>query len=58
MIKNMTFLPFRFCGTEKISDRGGDINNTLSDRECFGIFTLQTLFPEGLNDEMPMHVIL
>ena len=60
MTKNMTFLPFRFCGIEKvkISDRGGDINNTLSKREYFGIFTLQTLFPKGLNDEMPMNVML
>ena len=30
---------------------------TLSKRECFWIFTLQTLFPKGLNDEMPMYVM-
>jgi hypothetical protein len=51
---------FRFCGMEKvkISDRRGYINNTLSIRECFGIFTFQTLFPRGFNDEMLMYVML
>ena len=51
---------FRFCGIENvtISDKGGDINNTLSKISCFWIFTLQTLFPKGLNDEMPMYVML
>ena len=49
----MAFLPFRFCDIEKvkISDRGGDINSTLSKRDYFGIFTRQALFPKGLNDD-------
>jgi hypothetical protein len=48
----------RFCDIEKvkISDMGDYINNTLSKIECFGIFTLHTLFPKGLNDAMPMYV--
>ncbi len=50
----------RFCGIEKVSPprRGGDHDLLLKCREAFWIYSLQTLSPKGLNDELPLHVCL
>lgn len=49
-----------FCGVEKISlpFRGGELDLLLGRREAYCIFTLQTLSPRGLNDDLPLNVML
>lgn len=49
-----------FCGIEKVSmpPRGGNIELLLQRRELFWIFTLQTLSPIGINDEVLFNVML
>ncbi len=44
----------RFCGIEQVTlpPRGGDHDKLLKQREAFWIYTLQTLAPKGLNDEL------
>lgn len=52
----MTF--HRFYGIERVDPprRGGDPDLLLKRREAFWLFTLQTLAPKGLNDELPLNV--
>ncbi len=49
-----------FCGMEKVSlpPRGGDLDLLLKRCGACWIFTLQTLSPRGLNDELPLNVML
>lgn len=51
---------FRFIGIEKVSlpKRGGNIDILLKQREAYWIYTLQTLSPSGLNDELQLSVML
>ena len=51
---------FKFQGIEKVTlpERGGNIDEILNRREVYWIYTLQTLFPKGLNAEIPWHVML
>ncbi len=50
---------FRFQGAEKaqLPDKGVNLDEILNRREVYQIFTLQTLTPKGLNDEIPWHVM-
>ncbi len=49
-----------FCGIEGVNvpPRGGDTELLLQQRELFWIFTLQTLSPNGMNDEAIFNVML
>ena len=47
---------FRFQGIEYLYQR--NIDEILNRREVYWIYSLQTLFPKGLNDEIPWHVML
>ena len=51
---------FRFIGIEQVPlpRRGGDHDHLLKQREAYWIFTLQTLHPKGLNDELLLNVML
>ncbi len=50
----------QFCGIERVNvpPRGGDIEVLLQQRELFWIFTLQTLSPNGMNDEALFNAML
>lgn len=50
----------RFYGIEQVRmpPRGGDRDLLLKRREAFWIFTLNTLAPKGLNDELLLNVML
>nr|XP_055053666.1 uncharacterized protein LOC129438772 isoform X1 [Misgurnus anguillicaudatus] len=50
----------RYCGIEvvKTPPRGGDINSLLLRREAFWIYTLDTLFPKGMNEEFDLRPFL
>lgn len=50
----------RYVGIEQIqlSNRGGDVNNKLLQREAFWIFTLDTMSPKGLNEEFDLRPFL
>ena len=51
---------FRFIGIEqvKLPRRGGNHDVLLKQREAYWIYTLQTLHPKGLNDEIQLNVML
>lgn len=51
---------FRFWGIESVSPspRGGDIIQKLLQREAFWIFTLNTVEPDGLNEELSLSCFL
>ena len=46
----------RFCGIKKITipTRGGDVLKKLGQREMFWIYTLNTMAPNGLNDDFSL----
>ena len=50
----------RFYGLERVtlSTRGGDILKKLSQREMFWIYTLNTMAPQGLNDDFSLKCFL
>ncbi|KAL7388934.1 hypothetical protein ABVT39_016775 [Epinephelus coioides] len=50
----------RFCGIEKITipTRGGDVLKKLAQREMFWIYILNTMAPNGLNDDFSLKCFL
>ncbi|KAG5278200.1 hypothetical protein AALO_G00096320 [Alosa alosa] len=53
----------RFLGVERISRispkrRGGDLDKTLLQRECFWIFELGSLCPKGMNEDLNLSCFL
>jgi len=49
----------RFQGIEQVtSQRGGDINRRLCQRELYWIYMLEALQPLGLNEDFDMSVFL
>lgn len=43
----------KFCGIEKVTmpPRGGDVLKKLAQREMYWLYTLNTMTPNGLNDD-------
>ena len=60
MKKKHDISSLRFIGIEAVPPppRGGDHDLILKRREAFWIFTLNTLAPKGLNDELLLNVML
>lgn len=58
--KHHDIASLRFCGIEQLSlpPRGGNFDKLLKQREAFWIYTLQTLAPKGLNDELILNCFL